>query len=139
MESDQQPNAQLHVLVLGSAAGGGSPQWNCRCRVCRCVRRGADGTEPRTQSSIAVSADGRRWVLVNASPDLRQQLLDNRQLWPAEDGRHSPIAAALLTGAEVSLDSHIMCFAAEESRLNGGRVIEMEEYRKRIEAEAAGG
>ncbi|QDG53023.1 pyrroloquinoline quinone biosynthesis protein PqqB [Persicimonas caeni] len=101
MQSDAKPAPALRVLVLGSAAGGGSPQWNCRCRVCRCVRRGAEGTSTRTQSSIAVSADGERWVLVNASPDLRRQLLDNRQLWPAEDGRHSPIAAAVLTGAEV--------------------------------------
>ena len=100
-ESSATSSDRLRVVVLGSAAGGGSPQWNCRCRVCRCVRRGAEGTEPRTQASIAVSADGVRWVVINASPDLRQQILDRRQLWPARPGRHSPIASAVLTGAEV--------------------------------------
>lgn len=64
MDGEAQSSDGLRVVVLGSAAGGGSPQWNCRCRVCRCVRRGAEGAEPRTQSSIALSADGRRWVLM---------------------------------------------------------------------------
>ena len=67
----------MRVLVLGSAAGGGFPQWNCNCRGCRAARAGDGRALPRTQSSLAVSADGERWVLLNASPDLRQQITDN--------------------------------------------------------------
>ncbi|MBA2565034.1 MAG: pyrroloquinoline quinone biosynthesis protein PqqB [Gemmatimonadetes bacterium] len=63
----------MKIRVLGAAAGGGLPQWNCHCRNCSDARRGAAGVLPRTQSSIAVSSDGRRWVLFNASPDLRSQ------------------------------------------------------------------
>ena len=62
------------IKVLGSAAGGGFPQWNCNCRNCADVRRGASGFTARTQSSLAVSSNGRDWVLLNASPDLRQQI-----------------------------------------------------------------
>lgn len=92
----------MRVLVLGSAAGGGFPQWNCNCAGCRRARAGDPAAAPRTQSSIAVSADGVRWVLLNASPDLRAQAAANRQLWPAADVvRGSPIAAAVLTNADV--------------------------------------
>ena len=74
----------MRVLVLGSAAGGGFPQWNCNCRVCRAARDGDGRALARTQSSLAVSADGERWVLLNASPDLRQQITDNRPLHPKD-------------------------------------------------------
>ena len=91
----------MRVLVLGSAAGGGFPQWNCNCRVCRAARAGNGRALARTQSSLAVSADGERWVLLNASPDLRQQITDNPPLHPRTQARHSPIAAVVLTNADV--------------------------------------
>src|ERR1700730_10020161 len=90
------------IKVLGSAAGGGFPQANCNCRNCRAVRFGAPGFEPRTQASVAVSGDGVRWVLLNAAPDLRQQIGATRALQPAASDavRASPIAAVVLTSAE---------------------------------------
>jgi pyrroloquinoline quinone biosynthesis protein B len=91
----------MRVLVLGSAAGGGFPQWNCNCRVCRAARVGNGRALARTQSSLAVSADGECWALLNASPDLRQQITDNPPLHPKTEGRHSPIAAVVLTNADV--------------------------------------
>ncbi|HEY4276494.1 MAG TPA: pyrroloquinoline quinone biosynthesis protein PqqB [Rhizomicrobium sp.] len=93
----------LHILVLGAAAGGGFPQWNSNDAIARRARAGDPKVPPRTQSSIAVSADGRRWVLFNASPDLRQQINDRRQLQPAAEAplRASPIAAVVLTNADV--------------------------------------
>lgn len=91
----------MRILVLGAAAGGGYPQWNCNCSTCRQAWQGDAGARTRTQSSLAVSADGAHWVLLNASPDLRQQILQNRALWPAQPGRHSPIAAVVLTNADV--------------------------------------
>ena len=91
----------MRVLVLGSAAGGGFPQWNCNCRVCRAARAGNGRALPRTQSSLAVSADGARWVLLNASPDLRQQITDNPPLHPTTGARHSPIAAVVITNGDV--------------------------------------
>ncbi|WP_290050204.1 pyrroloquinoline quinone biosynthesis protein PqqB [Amycolatopsis solani] len=84
--------------VLGSAAGGGSPQWNCGCLVCTAVRAGA--APARTQSSVAVSADRRRWFLLNASPDVRAQIEAFPALHPRE-GRASPVEAVLLTDAEL--------------------------------------
>jgi pyrroloquinoline quinone biosynthesis protein B len=91
----------VKVLVLGSAAGGGFPQWNCNCPVCRAARAGDGAAFARTQSSLAVSADGEHWVLLNASPDLRQQINDNPALHPRRGARHSPIAAVVLTNADV--------------------------------------
>lgn len=91
----------MKILVLGAAAGGGFPQWNSNDAT---ARRARSGELPlRDQSSIAVSADGVRWVLFNASPDLRQQIFDNPQLHPAADAalRASPIAAVVLTNADV--------------------------------------
>jgi pyrroloquinoline quinone biosynthesis protein B len=91
----------MRVLVLGSAAGGGFPQWNCNCPPCRRARADDAAATARTQSSIAASADGERWVLFNASPDLRQQITENPQLHPAHGLRHSPIASVVLTNADV--------------------------------------
>jgi pyrroloquinoline quinone biosynthesis protein B len=91
----------LRVVVLGAAAGGGVPQWNCGCPVCRKARTGQPELRS-TQASIAVSADGDHWFLVNASPDLRQQLIATPQLHP-RDGelRHSPVSGVILTNSEV--------------------------------------
>jgi pyrroloquinoline quinone biosynthesis protein B len=92
----------MHVLVLGAAAGGGFPQWNCNCPVCRRSRRNDEAAPPRTQASLAVSADGRRWVLLNASPDLPYQLRVHAILHPVGDApRHSPVSAVVLSGGDV--------------------------------------
>ncbi|MDZ4843101.1 MAG: pyrroloquinoline quinone biosynthesis protein PqqB [Hyphomicrobium aestuarii] len=93
----------MHIKVLGSAAGGGFPQWNCNGPMSSRVRRGDAGFRARTQSSLAVSSNGRDWALLNASPDLRQQINDTPELRPAADGplRASPIKAVVLTNADV--------------------------------------
>ena len=91
------------IKILGSAAGGGFPQWNCNCRNCASARAGKPGFMPRTQSSLAVSADGANWALLNASPDLRQQINDNPELGarPGQGLRDSPIKAVVLTNGDV--------------------------------------
>jgi pyrroloquinoline quinone biosynthesis protein B len=91
----------LRVVVLGAAAGGGVPQWNCGCEVCRAARDGQPDLQS-TQASIAFSADGAHWYLINASPDLRQQLTATPQLHPKQGAlRHSPIAGVILTNGEI--------------------------------------
>jgi pyrroloquinoline quinone biosynthesis protein B len=91
------------IKVLGSAAGGGFPQWNCNGRNSSDVRKGVEGLKPRTQASVAVSANGRGWVLLNASPDLRQQINDTPELHPDTNkgARNSPIKAVILTNGDV--------------------------------------
>lgn len=91
------------IKVLGSAAGGGFPQWNCNCRNCADVRKSTPGFTARTQSSLAVSRDGTAWVLLNASPDLRKQINDTPELGSRSDAglRNSPIKAAVLTNGDV--------------------------------------
>lgn len=91
----------MQAIILGSAAGGGVPQWNCRCPVCSLAWDGDPRVRPRTQSSLAVSADGTRWLVVNASPDIRQQIVAIPALHPRDGLRHSPIAAVLLTNGDV--------------------------------------
>lgn len=91
----------LRILVLGSAAGGGFPQWNCRCPTCDLAWAGDNRVLPRTQSSLAASVDGERWLLLNASPDLRQQILATPPLQPRKRGRHSPISAVVLSNGDV--------------------------------------
>lgn len=91
----------MRVIVLGSAAGGGFPQWNCNCRNCRGVREGRIRAKPRTQSSIAVSCDSRHWLLINASPDILHQLAANRALHPGEMLRGTPIRAILLVDSQL--------------------------------------
>jgi pyrroloquinoline quinone biosynthesis protein B len=91
----------LSIVVLGTAAGGGVPQWNCGCANCRAARNGHPELRS-TQASIAVSADREHWFLVNASPDLRQQLTDTPALHPrAGHLRQSPISGVILTNGEV--------------------------------------
>ena len=102
---------KLKIVVLGSAAGGGYPQWNCRCPVCDLAWQRDRRVSARTQSSLAVTADGAHWFLLNASPDLRQQIQNTRALWPAEkghaehgpagNGRHSPVSGVFLTNGDV--------------------------------------
>ena len=74
------------IRVLGAAAGGGFPQWNCNCQGCRRGRKNDARVRPRTQASIAVSADGERWALLNASPDLPYQLRELAMLHPRDAG-----------------------------------------------------
>jgi pyrroloquinoline quinone biosynthesis protein B len=99
---------QLRALVLGSGAGGGVPQWNCNCRVCRLAWSGDKRVKPRTQVGVALTVDGANWVLLNASIDLRQQILATPALHPIGEGRHSPIAAVVLTNAEVDSSAGLL-------------------------------
>jgi pyrroloquinoline quinone biosynthesis protein B len=89
------------VRVLGSAAGGGFPQWNCNCRNCDGLRRGRIKAVPRTQSSVAVSADGASWVLFNASPDILAQLRAFPEAQPARAVRDTAIIAVVLVDSQI--------------------------------------
>jgi pyrroloquinoline quinone biosynthesis protein B len=91
----------LIALVLGSAAGGGFPQWNCGCRLCSLARAGDPRVRPATQASVGVSGNGTEWIVVGASPDLRQQLVQTPALWPRAGLRDSPIAGVVLIGGDV--------------------------------------
>ncbi len=91
----------MYALVLGSAAGGGFPQWNCNCMLCARARRGDAALPARTQSSIALSDDRKQWILINASPDIGRQIQDNPPLHPRTATRDTPIRAVIL------LDAHL--------------------------------
>src|SRR5580658_9104980 len=93
----------MKIAVLGSAAGGGFPQWNSNAEGCRRARAGDPAARPRTQASLAVSLDGVRWFLINASPDLREQIGRSAFLHPASGLRSSPIAGVVLTGGDVDV------------------------------------
>jgi len=88
----------MRALILGAAAGGGLPQWNCGCPNCNAARSGA--IAPQSQSSIAVSADGRSWAVLNASPDIRTQFLYNPQMHP-ETVRGTPVKSVVLTNGDI--------------------------------------
>src|SRR5258706_1267732 len=90
----------MRVRVLGAAAGGGFPQWNCGCGNCRKARAGSPDVVPRTQECVALSADGERWLLLNASPEIRSQIESFPALHPREP-RHSPIAGVVLTNGDM--------------------------------------
>jgi len=92
---------RLTAIVLGSAAGGGYPQWNCRCPVCALAWVGDSRVKARSQASLAVSAGDGRWTLINASPDLSAQVRTTPALFPHGGLRGSPIDAVVLTGAEI--------------------------------------
>jgi pyrroloquinoline quinone biosynthesis protein B len=89
------------IRVLGSAAGGGFPQWNCNCRNCHGIRHGSLRAVARTQSSIAVSSDTRRWLLCNASPDLHRQIAANPALQPRQGARDTPISGVVLVDGQI--------------------------------------
>jgi len=95
----------MRVKILGSAAGGGFPQWNCACPNCRALRAGAFKGKARTQTQVAISADGKEWFLLGASPDLRAQIEATPELQPRPESpevvRHSPIAGVVLTNADI--------------------------------------
>jgi pyrroloquinoline quinone biosynthesis protein B len=102
----------MRLRVLGSAAGGGFPQWNCACANCRDVRAGDSRLLPRTQDSVAATGDGDGWILLNASPDIRQQLEASSELHPRR-GRDTPIRAIVLTNGD--LDHVLGLFTLRES------------------------
>ena len=91
----------MRIRILGSGAGGGFPQWNCNCDNCRGVREGNAHYKPRTQSSIAISANDTDWILFNASPDIRAQLESFPELQPARQQRDTAIRAILLVDAQI--------------------------------------
>ena len=91
----------MRIRVLGSSAGGGFPQWNCNCSNCKGLRNGTINAQARTQSSIAISATGQDWLLVNASPDILKQISQTPDLQPARAVRDSGIAAVLLMDAQI--------------------------------------
>jgi pyrroloquinoline quinone biosynthesis protein B len=93
--------AGLSAIVLGSAAGGGFPQWNCGCRLCSLVRAGDPRVQAASQASIAVTGDDESWLLIGASPDMRQQLSQTPRLWPRRGGRDSPISGVVLIGGDI--------------------------------------
>ena len=95
------PREGMRVKILGSAAGGGFPQWNCACSNCRGVRTGSFQGKLRSQAQIAVSADGSSWFLLGASPDLRAQIEAAPELHPQEGVRQTPIAGAVVANADV--------------------------------------
>jgi len=91
----------MRVKVLGSAAGGGFPQWNCGCANCSRFRSGKLKGRARTQTQVAISSSESGWFLLNASPDLRQQLLQDPEFAPSGSVRSTPIAGIILTSADV--------------------------------------
>lgn len=125
----------MKIRILGSAAGGGFPQWNCNCHNCRGWRQGTVRAKARTQSSIAVSADDERWLLFNASPDILQQLREFPALQPGRALRDTAIEAIVLMDAQIDhttglymLREHrqpwsIWCTAPVRSDLMGGNPL----------------
>lgn len=91
----------MYVHVLGSGAGGGFPQWNCNCENCKGVREGTITATRRTQSSIAVSANGTDWILFNASPDIKKQMDDFPAIQPCRAVRDTAISAIVITDAQI--------------------------------------
>ncbi len=91
----------MQVKILGSAAGGAFPQWNCACANCRAVRAGTFQGKPRTQTQVAITEDGRSWFLLGASPDLRAQIETTPELHPRDGIRQSPIAGVVLANADL--------------------------------------
>ncbi len=91
----------MRIKILGSAAGGGFPQWNCNCRNCRSLRARTFQGKSRTQTQVAISNDDRPWFLLNASPDLRAQIEATPALHPGNAARDSPISGVLLTSADI--------------------------------------
>ncbi len=91
----------MHVKILGSAAGGAFPQWNCACPNCCAVRTGTFHGKPRSQTQVAITEDGHSWYLLGASPDLRSQIETTPELHPREGLRQSPIAGVVLANADL--------------------------------------
>lgn len=106
----------IRIRILGSAAGGGLPQWNCACPKCQAARTGK--ISKQTQSSIAFTIDDDKWWLINASPDLPQQIEHNRELQPRGDSaRSSPIAGVFLTNADIDHTLGLILMRQEQTSL----------------------
>ncbi|WP_176593372.1 pyrroloquinoline quinone biosynthesis protein PqqB [Sphingobium sp. EM0848] len=105
----------MKIIVLGAAAGGGFPQWNSNAQGCRRARSGDPAAPARTQASVAVSRDGVRWFLLNASPDLRQQINETPALHPRHGLRHSPIAGVVLTGGDVDVIAGLLALRERQA------------------------
>lgn len=103
----------MRAIVIGSAAGGGFPQWNCGCAGCVAVREGRAGFTRRTQDSVAVTSTGERFALINASPDILMQIQATPALWPRAP-RHTPIGAVVLTNGD--MDHILGLFSMRESQ-----------------------
>lgn len=104
----------MRFLVLGAAAGGGLPQWNCGCPNCRAARDPGSGLRPQTQSSLAVTLDGTSWAILNASPDIRQQMIDNPALHP-RTLRDTPIGSVVLTNGDIDHISGLLVLREKQS------------------------
>jgi pyrroloquinoline quinone biosynthesis protein B len=113
----------VRARILGSAAGGGFPQWNCRCQTCEAARTGTEA-HPRTQSSIAIRGAAGPWFLANASPDLRQQL-EALGVERAEGVRAAPVAGILLTDAEIDHTAGLLLLRESSAaiRVYGSRAV----------------
>ncbi len=107
----------MRIIVLGSGAGGGFPQWNCNCPNCAGLRAGTIKARARTQSSLAVSDGGVDWLLINASPDLRAQLESCPSLQPARAVRDTAIAAVLVVDAQIDHSTGLMTLREHTKRL----------------------
>lgn len=108
----------MHIRVLGSAAGGGFPQWNCNCDNCAGLRAGTLKATPRTQSSITLSADGENWLLINASPDIRTQLASFAPLQPGRKRRDTGIAAVLLMDSQIDHSTGLLVLRESDHPLS---------------------
>lgn len=104
----------MQIIILGAAAGGGFPQWNSNAAGCRRARGGDPAAPARTQASVAVSHDGERWFVLNAAPDLRQQINQTPALHPRHGLRHSPIAGVVLTGGDVDVVAGLLTLRERE-------------------------
>ncbi len=107
--------SRFRALVLGAAAGGGFPQWNCNCANCAAFWAGEEGVEALSQSSIAVTVDGENWALLNASPDLRGQILANPAMHPKHGKRHSPLVSVLLTNGDLDHTAGLLTLREKQS------------------------
>ena len=111
----------IHIRVLGSAAGGGLPQWKCACANCIAARAGK--IAPQRQSSIAFRGNGPEWFLINASPDLARQIETTSKLQPHRNSpRNNPIAGVFLTNADIDhalTDAEVLARFAVAAMLNG--------------------
>src|SRR3954468_8579366 len=123
----------MELRILGSAAGGGFPQWNCACPSCRAVRDGSRPARSRTQSSVAVSPERRRWFLLDTSPDVHAQLATLPALHPVGGSRATPVEAVLLTDAE--LDHTLGLLLLREAR---GLVVHATEATRDVLYEGTG-
>ena len=108
----------MRIHILGSAAGGGFPQWNCNCRLCAGVRAGSVNAKPRTQSSIAVSGDGESWLLCDASPDILTQLRAFPGAAPSRGIRDSGLRAIVLTDAQIDHATGLILLREHRTPLN---------------------